>query len=278
MNPDNIAVLRAGNVDCCALANNHVLDWGEEGLRETLRCLRDVSIKAAGAGGNRLEASAPAILDIPGKGRILVYAVGSETSGIPSSWAATDHQPGINLLDDLSDGDVQRLGKAVAQVKRDRDVVVASIHWGGNWGYDIPLAQRKFAHQLIDTAGVDVVHGHSAHHVKAMEIYQGRLILYGCGDFLDDYEGICGMEEYHADLGLIYLVRLEPQTGSFAGLRMAPTQVRRMRVQRAPATDAHWLSDVLNRESGALGVRVNLVGAELHASRSPEPPDPINDV
>ena len=74
--------------------------------------------------------------------------------------------------------------------------MVASVHWGSNWGYDIPREQTVFAHRLIDEAGVDIIHGHSSHHVRAIEVYKDRLILYGCGDFLNDYEGISGYEEF----------------------------------------------------------------------------------
>ena len=88
------------------------------------------------------------------------------------------------------------------------DHVIVSIHWGGNWGYDIPREQETFAKTLIDQGGVDIVHGHSSHHPKRMEIYRGRLILYGAGDLINDYEGIGGYEEFRPELSLIYLPRL----------------------------------------------------------------------
>ncbi|MEO6825183.1 MAG: CapA family protein [Nitrosospira sp.] len=83
MHPDNIPCITAANVDCCALANNHVLDWGYSGLFETLKTLKMADIKTAGACWNIQEARAPAIMSITGKGRVLVFSFGSETSGIP---------------------------------------------------------------------------------------------------------------------------------------------------------------------------------------------------
>ena len=80
---------------------------------------------------------------------------------------------------------------------------MASIHWGDNWGYDIPREQTTFAHKLIDEAGVDVIHGHSSHHPKGIEVYKDKPIIYGCGDFIDDYEGISGYENFRDDLGCI---------------------------------------------------------------------------
>jgi poly-gamma-glutamate synthesis protein (capsule biosynthesis protein) len=263
MNPENISCLVAGRIDCCALANNHVMDWGVAGLQETLHSLRDARIKTAGAGRNRSEATAPAILEVAGKGRVLLFSFGSETSGIPRSWAASEERPGVNLLEDFSEMDVQRIRQSVATVKHDHDVVVASIHWGSNWGYDIPFTHQEFAHRLIDEAGIDVIHGHSAHHVKASEVHHGRLILYGCGDFLDDYEGISGYADYRDDLGLIYFANIEPSSGRLVGLRMIPTQIRRMQVHLAQTSDMLWLRDVLNRESREFGIEVELVNDEL---------------
>ncbi|HEY6043662.1 MAG TPA: CapA family protein, partial [Nitrosospira sp.] len=81
MNPDNIACITAADIECCALANNHVLDWGYPGLAETLNTLKKAGIKTTGAGANIHEARAPAIMPVSGKGRVLVFSFGSETSG-----------------------------------------------------------------------------------------------------------------------------------------------------------------------------------------------------
>lgn len=130
---------------------------------------------------------------------------------------------------------------------------MASIHWVGNWGFDVPLQQRSFARQLIDAAAVDVVHGHSSHHIKGIEVYHGRPILYGCGDFLNDYEGIGGYEEFRADLGLMYFPQIDARTGRLARCALIPTRVRHFRVERAPEEGMRWLLEVLNREGSKLG-------------------------
>ena len=96
-------------------------------------------------------------------------------------------------------GTAVRVADAVGRQRPD-DLIIVSVHWGSNWGYDVPEEQRRFAHALIDKAGVSVVHGHSSHHPKAIEVYRDRLILYGCGDFLNDYEGIKGYEELKLSL------------------------------------------------------------------------------
>ena len=260
MHPANVDVLTAAGIDCCALANNHMLDWGPEGLKETLAVLRRAGIQTAGAGNDLAQAQAPAIIPLAGKGRVLVYAFGSRYSGIGANWGATGSAPGIDLLPDLTSDTVTAIGVRVAQVKQPGDIAVASIHWGGNWGYEISAAQREFARGLIDRAGVDVVHGHSSHHVKGIEVYRERPILYGCGDFLSDYEGIRGHEEYRSDLGLMYLPTLDAATGRLCSLELVPTRVRKFRIRRASPREADWLADVLNREGRKLGTGVRRDG------------------
>ena len=258
MHPENIPCIKAASIDCCVLANNHVLDWGYAGLEDTLASLRHANMKGVGAGGNVTEAEAPAVMDVNSKGRVLLFAYASPTAGVPRKWAATNSRPGVNFLMDLSQKTVRRIKAQVQRVKRHGDIVIASIHWGGNWGYDIPDEQRNFAHRLIDEAGIDVIHGHSSHHPKGIEVYNDRPIMYGCGDFLNDYEGISGHEEYRGDLVLMYLVTVQPSSGKVVRFEMAPFQVERFRLKRASQEDARWLGRTMNRECARFGGRVEL--------------------
>jgi poly-gamma-glutamate synthesis protein (capsule biosynthesis protein) len=258
MNPQNMPCLTAAKIDCCSLANNHVLDWGYSGLEETLQTLRKAGIKTSGAGKSIEDAESPAVLEIKDKGRVLFFSFGSESSGISPDWAATEDKPGVNLLDERLSTEVDGISRMVERVKRQNDVAIASIHWGANWGYEVSSEQRLFAHRLIDEAGVDLIHGHSSHHAKGIEVYKNKLILYGCGDFLNDYEGIRGYESFRGDLGLMYFVSLEAQSGNLYSLEMIPTQIKRFKVNNASANDALWLSKVLNRESEKLGCHTEL--------------------
>jgi len=255
MNPENIPCITAAKINYCSLANNHILDWGYSGLKETLETLKRVNVKSAGAGQNLEEAETPAVMEVGRKGRVIVFSFGSVTSGIPLSWAVSKERPGVRLLKDFSDKTVQDIKERVQKLKQKGDIIVVSIHWGGNWGYQIPHEQTEFAHKLIDMAGVDLIHGHSSHHVKGIEVYQGKLILYGCGDFLNDYEGIGGYEYYRDDLALMYFASVDPSTGKLLYLQMTPTQIKRFRVNRASRADALWLRDLLNREGKKFGTR-----------------------
>lgn len=252
MHPENVSCLTAARIDCCTLANNHALDWGYAGLRETIDTLGEAGVKIAGAGRNRREAEAAAILPVSGGGRVIIFAVGSVTSGVPLDWAATKQRPGVNAAARLSDEAVTQMAVRVRQVKQSGDLVVVSIHWGPNWGYQIPPEHRRFAHGLIDEAGVDVVHGHSSHHPLGIEVYRERPILYGCGDFLNDYEGIRGHEEFRSDLALAYVVSMDRGTGLLR-LVATPFQRKRFRLSRTSRADTAWLKETLSREGRALG-------------------------
>ncbi|HEY0944178.1 MAG TPA: CapA family protein [Opitutaceae bacterium] len=257
MHPSNTSCLSAAGLSCCSLANNHVLDWGRPGLLETLDSLDRAGLAHAGAGRNAAEASALRVLDAPGKGRVLVLAAGSETSGIPPAWQANAAEAGVHLLDDLSPATAARLARSVLSVSEPDDVTVISIHWGNNWGYEIPREQIDFAHRLADE-GVDIVHGHSSHHPKAIEWRRQCLILYGCGDFVTDYEGIGGHEAYRPALSIAHLVRVQMQPRRLVRVELAPFRLRRMRLEPAPESDARWLAGRLDRESTRFGTRVTL--------------------
>jgi poly-gamma-glutamate capsule biosynthesis protein CapA/YwtB (metallophosphatase superfamily) len=257
MHPQNIGCLSAAHISACVLANNHVLDWGYDGLAETLQTLNAAGIAHCGAGNDAEEALQPAILGTAGKGRVLLFSFGSPTSGIPRDWKATSISPGVNLLDDFSEATATRVANQMRNCQQPGDLIIASIHWGGNWGYEISREQIAFAHRLIEE-GVAIVHGHSSHHVKAVEVFKGRLILYGCGDFLTDYEGISGYEMFRGDLALMYLVELDSGSGELITVQLVPMQMRRFRLERTPATDAQWLCEFLNGLGASFGTSARL--------------------
>jgi poly-gamma-glutamate capsule biosynthesis protein CapA/YwtB (metallophosphatase superfamily) len=256
MHPANVPCLGALPVDCCVLANNHVMDWGREGLLETISVLSAAGIRMAGAGRNAAEASAPAVMETARGKRVLVYAFAMENSGVPSAWRATAQRAGVNMLEDLSHLSIDVVARRIDAHKRRGDIVVVSLHWGPNWGFDISADERSFARGLLDRAGADLVHGHSSHHVKGIEVHRDKLILYGCGDFLNDYEGIGGYSAYRADLALMYFPALDAESGRLRELVMTPTCTRRFRSNRAAPEQTDWLYATLNREGRKLGTAV----------------------
>ncbi|GAA4083778.1 CapA family protein [Streptomyces shaanxiensis] len=260
MHPANLPALMVARPDVCVLANNHVQDFGRPGLEETLAVLHGAGLRTAGAGRTAEEAYAPVALPLPHGGRVLVFALGVATSGIPPGWAATADRPGVAHVPELSPATAAAAVRHIRSVKRAGDIVVVSVHWGSNWGYLVPRDQRRFAHALVD-GGADVVHGHSSHHPRPVELYRNRLILHGCGDFIDDYEGIPGYEEYRDDLRIAYFVTVAADTGALTDLRMSPLLARRMRLEPAPPEDSAWLRTTLDRISYGAHLSLNTDGA-----------------
>jgi poly-gamma-glutamate capsule biosynthesis protein CapA/YwtB (metallophosphatase superfamily) len=272
MHPRNVGCLTVARVDICVLANNHVLDYGRAGLDETIATLTAAGLKVAGAGASIDRAREPAIVDRKDGGRILVFGVGTENSGISRTCAATAASSGLDLLRDLSDATADELLTRVVSRKRLGDVAIVSIHWGDNWGYEVPDAHIRFAHRLLD-GGVDLIHGHSSHHPRPIEIYNDKLVLYGCGDFITDYEGITGYEHFRDDLVLMYFPRLDPDTGAFVALQMTPLQIRKMRLVRPSAQDRGWLRERLANVSRSFGCDVTIAPDDttLEIQRYPRP-------
>ncbi|WP_156747064.1 CapA family protein [Mycobacterium sp. E2733] len=261
MHPDNLPALAAVRPDVCALANNHILDFGHHGLADTVTALTGAGIRGVGAGADLLAARKPAVVDVRDGNRVTVGSVAMPSAGVPASWAARHDRPGVRLIRDSSvRGAADEVAADVLAHKRDGQVAIVSVHWGSNWGYAIAQSDVGFAHRLID-AGVDVVHGHSSHHPRPIEIYRGKPILYGCGDVIDDYEGIGGHESFRSDLRLLYLTETDPAAGELVSLRMIPLRVRRMRLERAARNEAEWLRGTIEHVSRRFGLRV-VTGAD----------------
>ena len=251
MHPANIDALSAAEIDCALLANNHVIDWGRNGLRETIDTIHRVRITTAGAGANIAEASAPAIFNVP-DGRVLVFAMADQSSGVPLEWSALTERSGVHLLPDLSRETALHVAQEIKSVPRKPgDRVIVSIHWGSNWGYEIPAGQERFAKTLIDEGAADVVHGHSSHHPRRVELYRGHLIIYGAGDLINDYEGIGGYEEFRPELSLIYLPALS-ESGALESMLLVPMRMRHFRLNRTTAEETGWLRHRLEQQSRGL--------------------------
>jgi poly-gamma-glutamate capsule biosynthesis protein CapA/YwtB (metallophosphatase superfamily) len=267
MAPENLDVLKVAGVDVWTLANNHVLDYGTTGLLQTLDTLAEAGQRAPGAGRDAAEAWRPAVVGVPspdapdharhGGGRVVIASVADVSSGVPRGWRAAPDRAGVALLPDLSLTTADEVAGRLLEVERPGDIRVVSIHWGSNWGYGIPHEHRRFAHRLVE-AGVHVVHGHSSHHPRPIEVYRGRLVLYGCGDLVNDYEGIGGYAGFRSELRLLYSARLAMGTGELVGLQMTSLLARRLTLEHASREDSTWLARVLDHESRGHGARVRL--------------------
>jgi poly-gamma-glutamate synthesis protein (capsule biosynthesis protein) len=244
----NVASLRSAAIGVVGLANNHVLDFGADALREMLAALDQHGILRSGAGPDLEAARRPAVR------RVGPHAVGfiSFTDNQPD-WEATGRAPGIHYVpvDDVDAGDrrVTDLLELVRRTKRRVQLLIISAHWGGNWGSDVPPAHRSLARALIE-AGADVVFGHSAHIFRGVEIYRNRPIVYSAGDFVDDYAVDPAERNDHS------FVFLLETSGSVPGrLRLFPTEINHFQTRLARrgaeniAQRMQWLSTQLGTQS-----------------------------
>lgn len=259
MHPGNTDCLTAAGIDVCALANNHVLDWGRTGLEDTLAALGKAGIATCGVGENRTRARRPAAVAANGR-RVLVFSCAHPSSGVPPEWAATDQRAGLWRIDALSAGQAEAVGRAIEPHRQPGDIAVVSVHVGGNWGYRVGKDLREFARALIDVAGADIVHGHSSHHPRPLEIHDGRLILYGCGDLINDYEGIGGHESFRPDLVAMYFPDIDAD-GRLVRLEIVPMRLRHFALERAGGEQARWLADTLNRKGHREAARLEVTNA-----------------
>ena len=247
--PANVATLKAGAIDACTLANNHSLDYGYNGLSDTLRSLRQAGIATAGAGHAPHQAQAPAVMPMAGGGRVLLFAWAFTSSGVPPEWATRGNRPGIALLSGIDGGTVKWLARCIQRQRQPGDRVVVSLHWGGNWVPVIPEQHRWLARHLIDSAQVDVVYGHSSHHPLPQELYRGRLILYGCGDLLNDYEGLPPHAPWRSDLVCLYGLELDRHSGQLLSLELQPFTIHGLQLRPIAEADRTLLEHQMALES-----------------------------
>ena len=267
MHPANITALHAANIHYAGLANNHTLDFREAGLVDTVNTVKEAGVAFAGAGHDEQEATRPAILQLP-----------SSSSSPPLQvyiWAASDHPsdwssiPNFHSIDYTSRTRA-RIRDLIAQTSPSPSsstsvLKVFSCHWGPNYAWCPSQETREFAHFLVDECGIDIVHGHSSHHVQGVEAYKGKLVIYGCGDFVDDYALV---EEYRNDLGGVWrvVVQQKQQQGDerdgakvlVKRLEMFPTKIEKFAARRLKAEeeDARWVRGKVKELSEELGTEV----------------------
>ena len=258
MHPENIDCLLKPGIHYCALANNHLLDYGWKGMTQTMEVLQKAGITFSGCGETLREARKPAIITLPDKGRLLLFSIGLVTSGIPHAWAAEKEKGGV-YLPFTHQEILDYLQSYLKENRQPDDVVVLSIHWGSNWGYDIPPNQLNLAHRLIEEGGVDVIHGHSSHHFKGIEIHRDKPIIYGAGDFINDYEGIGGHETYRGELTLMYFLDIDMNDKNLKQIIIIPLRIKNMQLQKVSGEEVKWIRSILDREGKKLNTQTRIL-------------------
>ncbi|KAL3805397.1 hypothetical protein HJC23_009104 [Cyclotella cryptica] len=278
---------------CITLANNHIIDFGRQAfVEETLPFLNSYTKQCqgfaqfAGAGSNIHEASRPAhwTLNLPSTNdevkqvEVYVMAAGSMDSGVPRQWGAATDSAGVFQLPRLDSmhavNDAVDLlkywmgihGIAPTKLPSSKSLVILSVHWGPNWAYrysgDNQKFRREFAHACIDQCGVDIIYGHSSHHIRGIEGYNGKLIIYGAGDLINDYEGFANAgDEKYCKFGALFLADFCIETKDLYRLTLVPTFMNRLQLKLLCPSDSS-VRDIWNPRN-----RTNDRGSNIeHAS------------
>ncbi|MFP4408738.1 MAG: CapA family protein [Spirochaetaceae bacterium] len=266
MHPENVAVLQAAGVECCSLANNHAMDFDRSGLEETLSNLEAARIQVVGAGYDRGDARKPTFVGAepteqdgsgksrPGAGPLALVAACFPDSGVPYLWNAEHERSGVFFLEEPGESAAEAIVDAFREVPEETPRLL-SLHWGGNWGYEISEKQRRFARALIESGTVDFIFGHSSHHAKEIELYRDRGIVYGAGDLINDYEGIGGHREYRPELGLLYVVELT--RNALLRMEAIPFRRRRFRLERVSGKESGFFRRVLSHHGTGPAISVD---------------------
>lgn len=229
---DGVPAVEAAGVDGVTLANNHVRDFGEGALLETLDVLEEAGVAHAGAGRDEAGAWAPAAVEA---GDLEVGLLGI-TDNV-AAWAAGPREPGTAYVPVDPEADAYGdLRDRVRDLAAGCDVAVVGAHWGPNMRRHPPDDFQAFARGLLE-AGADLFWGHSAHIFQGVERREEGVILYDTGDLVDDYRVDPAKRN---DLSFVFEAQLE---GDGVGdLRLVPTRIdpRTCQVNEAVGEDAAW--------------------------------------
>lgn len=246
--PEAALSLAGAGVKLASLANNHSLDFGVDGLRDTIGALEHHGIAHAGAGASLAAALRPAILEC--KGVRLGMAAFCDHQ---RDFAARAGRPGIAWLD-LADERkaLAAFEQSLAPLREARvDWPILSLHWGPNMAWRPGAGFRRLAHAAVDM-GWKIVYGHSAHVFQGIEIRRGCPILYAAGDLVDDY---CVDPAFRNDHQLLF--ELELDGGALRRILLHPLFIARCRTQAADQGQADWIARQMGALCRELGTRLD---------------------
>jgi poly-gamma-glutamate synthesis protein (capsule biosynthesis protein) len=242
---ENIKSLSEANVTVANIANNHILDFSEEGMEDTIQLLEMEGIRHVGAGRNISEATKPIIINCE---NLKIGVLGCSDN--EPSWAANAHS-GINYVDIENKEQRAQIIENIKSLRAQCDVCIVSIHWGPNMIEKPPAEFISFAHQMIDN-GADVIHGHSAHIFQGIEIYRNKIVLYDTGDFIDDYVVDPTLRN---DRSFLFVLGMT-ENKSLA-LKVLPVLISKCQVNFAEGHDYNWCISKMQDLSKEFGTRIS---------------------
>jgi poly-gamma-glutamate synthesis protein (capsule biosynthesis protein) len=198
--PDVVDGLVFSGFDIMNVANNHALDYGPEVMNDTLKHLSSAGILYTGANQGKDSIQNPVIIDVRGTkvaylGFTDIILPDEITDEYPQPWIASENA----------------VKQSVEQVRNKTDIIVVTFHFGKQYSFYHSERQEQLAHAAAD-AGADIIIGHHPHVVQDMEIYNGSIIAYSLGNFIDDMKKPVGVKE-----GTIIIVDVDPSSKKIQG-------------------------------------------------------------
>ena len=175
--PKNLPYMKEAGIEVVSLANNHSLDYGYEGLMDSLNYLEEANIEFVGAGRNIEEAIKTVIID---KNNIKIGILGFSRVVPDVGWWATANRPG---LAGAYDGQLEGALKIIQAAKEEVDILIIALHWGKELHEEPRIEEIRAAKRMIDS-GADVIAGHHPHVLQGIEIYKNKPIFYSLGNFI----------------------------------------------------------------------------------------------
>ena len=244
--PERVSILKAAQIDLVNLANNHILDFKEPGLFETIETLNNAGIYHVGAGVNDLEAGKPIIIT---KNDIRIGVIGY-TDNEPT-WKAAPNIIGTNYIEIGNQSALEKVKTHIASLRSNVDILIITIHWGPNMKQKPSAEFIEWAHAIID-AGADIIHGHSAHIFQGIELYNNKIIMYDTGDFIDDYAVDPLLRN---DQSFLFTVTVNKNGPQF--IKLYPVLIDTMQVNQAIGKDKKEIIEKMKRLSLELGTRLD---------------------
>lgn len=244
--PEMLGVLLSAGIGIVTAANNHVGDYGPEGVAETDAWTRAAGLVATGIGRDPEDAARPRLVRA---GRTLLAVAGLDMTSprfaaAPGRWGS--HYADPNDLE----GFARAMEALAASARGTCDLLVLAVHWGANWVREVPEEHRKLARIALE-AGVDIVAGHSAHRLQGIEVVGGKVVLYDVGNLLFD----CELRE---DGRRSAIFRLALSRRGVARVEAIPIEVREGHTELASGAEALATLEELRRLSLSLGTEVRI--------------------
>jgi poly-gamma-glutamate capsule biosynthesis protein CapA/YwtB (metallophosphatase superfamily) len=257
--PLAVQSLADAGIDLVSLANNHTLDFGVEGLLDTVRHLRSHGIRHAGAGASLDEAALPATMDRGG----IRFGMAAFCDH-QADFAAQQHQPGIAYLDLEDDEAATAVLRKALEALQGAGVEwpILSLHWGPNMVFRPSAKFRRLAHAAVDM-GWKILFGHSAHVFQGIEIYRGCPIIYAAGDLVDDYYVDPKFRNNHQ---LLFELELGPDF--LRRITLHPLFIEHCRTRLASAEQTRYIVRCMTSLCGELGTPVHQDGNRIWIAAS----------